>query len=613
MKNKKVIAALTVAALCASAPATAAFAQAGDLQGVPGQQTEIQQDAEGEQLNGQKQEKSSEGQQMNGEQAPMEKPEGEQAPAQNMEGEQAPTQNMEGQQPGGEQQVRPAENNQQAKPTENLKAQIKTLIDKLTQYLKQMEADYEENKANLEEKPVPKFLKETGETVEKIGEQAQAAKQDGKQKFMNAFERFLGIAEDDQQPGQQMQNAEGQQPSGEQQNMQGQPGGMNGEQSAPTSFEAASQPDADSTGETYTSEKDGENAVLVSGKTVTLSDSTVTKTGDASDENADFYGTNAAVLANNGANLTVAGANISTNGTHANAVFSNGSGTSVSISDSTIKTTGNNSGGIMVTGGGSIDATNLKVETSGNSSAAIRSDRGGGTANVSEGTYATSGVGSPAIYSTADISVKNATLSATSSEAVVIEGGNSVTLADSDISGNNSKLNGQSTIPTNVLIYQSMSGDAQEGSSTFTMNGGTLTSGTGAMFHVTNVTTTIDLTNVTMKYASDSDDFLIASADSWGSTGKNGGNVTLNLHSQTIEGNITVDKISTLDMTIDGKSSYTGAINSDGTAGDVHVIMESGATWTLTGDSYITSFDGDYSAVDLNGYKLFVNGVQITK
>ena len=402
-----------------------------------------------------------------------------------------------------------------------------------------------------------------------------------------------GQSSQDTQPGQPTQDVQPGQPD-------------TGDQSS-----SSSSSDADTTvsddvsGQSYTSTTGGENALLVSGKSVTLSGITVNKTGDSSSENADFYGTNAAILATNGATLTIDGATIVTDGAHANAVFSYGTGTTVNISDSTITTSGNNSGGLMTTGGATLNATNLTVTTSGNSSAAIRSDRGGGTVTVSEGSYETSGVGSPAIYSTADITVSDATISASNSEAVVIEGGNSVTLVNVDATGNNAKLNGQSTIATNVLIYQSMSGDASEGSSSFTMNGGSLTSLTGAMFHVTNVTTTINLTNVDLVNASDSSDFLIASADSWGTSGKNGGHATVNLTSQTVSGNITVDSVSSVTLNLQN-SFYTGAIANSGT---VNVTMDASSTWTLTGDSYITSLSGDTSGINLNGYTLYVNGV----
>ena len=386
-------------------------------------------------------------------------------------------------------------------------------------------------------------------------------------------------------------------------------GGYGGNTNA--EYTAANTLTEDSDNVSYCSDADGENAVLVDGDTVNIVAASVNKTGSSNGEDSDFYGTNAAVLASNGATLTISDTEVTTDGTHANAVFSYGQGTTLNISDTVITTTGNNSGGIMTTGGATTNATNLTVSTSGNSSAAIRTDRGGGTVNVTEGTYSTSGVGSPAIYSTADITVSDATLVSTSSEAVVIEGGNSVTLNNSAVSGNNSVLNGQSTISTNVLIYQSMSGDASEGSSSFTMNGGTLTSGIGAMFHVTNVTTEITLNDVDMSYSDGSDTLLIASADAWGKSGSNGGQVTFNLVSQEANGDISVDNSSSLTLNITDNSQYTGAINTSGAAGSVKVVLESGSTWVLTGDAYVDSFTGDYSGVITNGYSLYVNGVRV--
>ena len=370
----------------------------------------------------------------------------------------------------------------------------------------------------------------------------------------------------------------------------GMPGGMPGNASANVSYTAAATVTENSSNATYTSTGNSENAVLVSGENVTISNATVSKTGSASGDEADFYGVNATVLATGGATLNVEAAEITSDGEHANGVFSYGSGTTVNVSDTSITTSGNCSGGLMTTGGATLNATNVTVATSGNSSAAIRSDRGGGTVNVNGGTYDTTGVGSPAIYSTADITVSDATLSATTSEAVVIEGGNTVTLNNVDITGSNTKLNGQSKVNTNVLIYQSMSGDASEGESSLTMTDGSMTAETGAMFHVTNTTTTINLENVDFTYASDSNVFLSASADSWGRSGQNGGDVTLNLKNQDITGAILSDSLSS-----------------------VSVNLDSDSTWTLTGDSYVSSFTGDLSNVNLNGYTLYVNGVAVNK
>ena len=189
---------------------------------------------------------------------------------------------------------------------------------------------------------------------------------------------------------------------------------------------------SDLSGETITSTNSDENGILVTGDIeVNISDVTVEKSGDSDGgDTSNFYGNNSAIIAKDGATLNIDGATVTTNASGANGVFSYGGsattnnsssdGTTVNISNSQITTTGDNAGGIMTTGGGTAVASNLIINTSGTSSAAIRSDRGGGTVVVDKGTYTTTGNGSPAIYSTADITVSNATLIAKASEGVVI-------------------------------------------------------------------------------------------------------------------------------------------------------------------------------------------------
>ena len=369
--------------------------------------------------------------------------------------------------------------------------------------------------------------------------------------------------------------------------------------------------------ETYTSTGDDENALRVDGATVTLKDITIEKTAGSSSntEDGDFYGLNAGLLVLNGATATITGATVNTSVTNGNGVFSYGEGTVVNISDSTIRTTENNSGGIQTTGGGTMNATNLDVETQGNSAAAIRSDRGGGTVNVDGGSYVTNGTGSPAIYCTADISVSDATLTANASEGVVVEGKNSVALTDCDVTGNMSNTyNGDSDENIHcIMIYQSMSGDADVGEATFSAEGGSITAKTGDMFYITNTDCEITLKDVAFTLANDV--FLRVEGNSssrgWGTEGANGGDVTLTADSQEFAGNILVDEISSLALTMKNGTSYEGAINPDGDGGTVDVTLDDDSTWTLTGDSYITSFDGDTSNITANGYHLYVNGEQV--
>lgn len=365
--------------------------------------------------------------------------------------------------------------------------------------------------------------------------------------------------------------------------------------------------------ETIDNSEDGGHAITADGESKSYSNTLVTKTGEADGDEADFYGENAAIFATNGGTLDLSNMVIKTNGTHANAVFSYGEGTTVNISDSYINTTGNCSGGLMTTGGGTMNASNLTIETSGNSSAAIRSDRGGGTVNVNGGYYFTSGKGSPVIYSTADITVSDAEMVSTASQGVVVEGKNSVTLNNVNLTAdNNTKNSDKSSYYQAVMIYQSMSGDAAQGLSSFTMNGGSLVNKNGDVFFVNNTATDISLNNASITNEGDGV-FLRAAAAGWGKEGSNGGQVNLNAANQIINGDMIVDSISTLNLYLKSNSTFTGAINSDGAAGNVYVELESGSTWTLTADSYISSLTCDASAIKLNGHKLYVDGKEYTE
>lgn len=366
------------------------------------------------------------------------------------------------------------------------------------------------------------------------------------------------------------------------------------------------------TNETVTNSTAGEHAIEANGETTSYANTAVEKTGDsASGDEADFYGDNATVFATNGATLSLSEMVIESNGTHANGVFSYGDGTTVNIADSVIETSGNCSGGLMTTGGGTTNASNLRITTSGRSSAAIRSDRGGGTVNVDGGVYTTSGTGSPVVYSTADITVSNAQMESTASQGIVVEGKNSVTLNDVElVADNNAKNSDKSDFYQAVMIYQSMSGDAASGQASFSMNGGSLTNKNGDVFFVNNTVANIDLTDAAIANEDASGVFLRAAAAGWGTEGSNGGQVILNASNQAIDGDMVVDDVSLLNLYLKDSSAFTGAINPDGAAGDVYVEIESGSTWKLTGDSWVTSLTCEAGAIDLNGYTLHVGDAE---
>lgn len=398
----------------------------------------------------------------------------------------------------------------------------------------------------------------------------------------------------------------------------GQPGGFGSTATADGTASNTIDEDGSYSSESYTSTADNDNALLVDGAKVELTSIKVNKSAGSSSntESGDFYGVNAALLIKNGATATIKNSEVTSAVKNGNGIFSYGEGTTVNIYDTTITTTGDNSGGIQTTGGGMTNAYDLTVNTSGNSAAAIRSDRGGGTVKVNGGTYTSNGYNSPAVYSTADITVKNAKLTANNSEALVIEGKNSINLENCTVSGNMSDTKGSSSDENvhNIMIYQSMSGDAAVGTSEFDATGGTITSNNGDMFYITNTNCVINLNDV--KFVNNDDDNIFmtvvgnSATHGWGKAGSNGANADVNASAQKIKGDIVVDNISTLDLSLKNGSDFTGTINitensaaSTAVDNNAVVTIDKDSTWTLTGNCTISKLNNS-GTINYNSYTI---------
>ncbi|MCC8195533.1 MAG: hypothetical protein LIO49_01785 [Ruminococcus sp.] len=360
----------------------------------------------------------------------------------------------------------------------------------------------------------------------------------------------------------------------------------------------------------YTSTGSDENAVLVTSGDVTISDSTISRISSDSTggDNSSFYGVGASALVTSGT-LRITNTTITSDSAGGAGVFAYGDGVAY-VSDTTITTEQDTSGGIHVAGGGTLYAWNLTVSTSGESSAAIRSDRGSGTMVVDGGTYVSNGTGSPAVYSTADITVANATLTANSSEAICIEGLNTIRLFDCDLSG--SMLDSsQNDCTWNVIVYQSMSGDSEVGNGTFMMIGGSLTANNGGMFYTTNTESTFLISGVDITYAEDSEFFLKCTGNSnqrgWGSTGSNGADCSFTARKQAMEGAVIYDSISNLDFYMLDGSVLTGYFVDDesnagnGGDGECNVYIDSTSTWIVTNYSTVTNLYCEGTITDADG------------
>lgn len=374
-------------------------------------------------------------------------------------------------------------------------------------------------------------------------------------------------------------------------------------------------------GESYESTKEDYSAILVkNGGKATLT-STVKKSGDSSNtEQSEFLGINAAVLVQKDSTATIKNAKISTSAKGANAVFSTGENSKIKISNSTITSTGKSSArGLDATYGGSIEADAVKITTQGQSCATLATDRGEGTVSATNSVLETNGAGSPIIYSTGDISIAKSKGTANGAQITVVEGKNSATITDSSVICNGcGNRNGVDNCA--IMIYQSMSGDSDEGTGTFTAKNSDLKVQSDSkyyenapFFFVTNTDAVINLENNTLDYGSG---VLLnaAGTDEWGNSGSNGGKVEFNATNQILSGDIVLDKLSSINMTLDEGSTLTGSINNDNEASEASLTLSKDSKLTLTGDTYLTSFnnaDSSNSNIITNGYTLYVNGKSV--
>ena len=400
----------------------------------------------------------------------------------------------------------------------------------------------------------------------------------------------------------------GQAPNGQQgQPPQGAPGQQQGKSASElTAAKVVDGTQATLSGETYDATETDANAVLVrNGGELSLSKATLSKTGDSSSADAsNFTGQNAIFLAAD-STAALSHLTLTSDADGANAVFATGSKAKVTAKNLKIHTKNNSSRGLDATYGGTIEAEDVDITTEGEHCAALATDRGEGTVTVHDGTFATSGQGSPNVYSTGNISVYNSKGKATASEIAVVEGKNSIVLDGVDLTG--SKDHG-------VMLYQSFSGDAGVGEASFSAKDSTLRNlSDGPMFFVTNTKAKASLENVELQQSGSV--LGNVAAGRWGTTGANGGDFTLSAQKQVLTGDVKADALSSITLQLGEAADYEGAFNAENTAKNAAITLAAAAKWTMTSDAYVTTIEDaakDYENIASNGHDIYYDATADT-
>ena len=395
-------------------------------------------------------------------------------------------------------------------------------------------------------------------------------------------------------------NAQGQLPPGPPPD--GKFGGMQESSNDASSLTAVKTVDGSSlnlVGQDLASNGINENVLLVrKGGSLTLTDSKLSKTGDSSSADAsNFTGQNAIILANN-SNAVLENLTLTSDADGANAIFATGEKAQVTAKHIKIHTKNNSSRGLDATYGGTIHAEDVDITTEGAHCGALATDRGEGNVIVNGAKIHTSGEGSPCIYSTGNIQLTNGEGVATGSEIAVVEGKNSITLQNANLTGH---------IKHGVMLYQSFSGDANVGVASFTAKDSVLNNNSsGPMFYITNTTAKAALENTTLNQ---SGDILVkVTSDRWGSAGKNGGDFTLNAQSQQLNGQILANNISKVTLNLGEGSTFSGTINNDNQAEAANISLTKGASWQLTANAYVTTITDeqtDFSNIVSNKHNIY--------
>ena len=342
--------------------------------------------------------------------------------------------------------------------------------------------------------------------------------------------------------------------------------------------------------------KNGGKIAYINGKLRKISGD-VTNVGQSN-----FYGLNAAVVASSESSIVLQDVEIESSAEGANAVFATGKGSLINASNIKVRTSADSSRGLDATYGASITAKNVDISTKGAHCAAFATDRGEGSIFVDGGVASTEGEGSPVIYSTGNITVKNIEGKSSGSEIAVIEGKNSISI-------DNCKLSGVG--PQGIMLYQSFSGDANIGTSVFTAKNCNLsTSSKGPFFYIKNTKAKIDIRNTDIKNGSN---VLIKSSGNnsergWGKVGANGGELTFIASNQKLSGDIVCDDISSISLFFNDGTDYTGTINASSATVDISISKK--ASVTLTADSYVDLLSNDnkkFTNINSNGHNLYYN------
>ena len=353
-------------------------------------------------------------------------------------------------------------------------------------------------------------------------------------------------------------------------------------------------------GESFSSENSGENAVLVSGGgALSLEEPAIEKSGDEEDMgNCLYYGWNAALNVSASSSLNLTGGSITTSGKGAAGLFALGENAYITASGTEVSTGADWARGLGASFGGKIDGEDLSIRTTGDHSAGAAAEEDTGTVSLTGGDIHTEGSDSPCLYAEGDVMASGLSGEAEKSPILIMRGKRDAVLSSCRLSGA-----GEAGFLLEKGVLQSVNDTGN-----LTLSSSELTaSGEGPFFLIRGLNAELMLSNNRLAFESG---ILLKAEKSAGTEGQeqaNGSTVTITGKDQTLEGDLVCDRESKISLKLTGSSSFSGTVNGDG-EGTVRLALSDTSVWEVTGDSHLSSLTLDQTglaAIHSNGHKIY--------
>lgn len=306
------------------------------------------------------------------------------------------------------------------------------------------------------------------------------------------------------------------------------------------------------------------------GGTVTINKNTLHKSGDTNNED----GKNAVVFTTGSSFTKIDQSDLQSTSKGSSGIVANEKAM-VYANDSSIMTSNDSANGLEAYSNGQIIANQMDITTQGNQSAAVYAKQSDGSISLTNSTLSTEGNDAPLLYANGTIEVDNVSGTASNSKIAEVEGGQHLSIYNSQFSSTNNSLLQNETMKNGIGMNRSDDGNDCSRIDICNSILSTMIDD-GSMFYIDGQDANIVLNKSLLSFDCDHVDLLHVS----------NGNVKLTGSEETMVGNITAADHARADVYLLDGSSYTGSTSYEN-QGTLNMNISSDSSWIVSSDSKV--------------------------